>query len=163
MKRKIIIALAVALVIIQFFQIEKSSNSSNPNDVKLKYPSSSTVSDILSNACYDCHSNETIYPWYSNIQPVGWLLQAHIKEGKKHLNFSEFTNRKISYQNHKFEEIIEMVKEKEMPIPSYTWMGLHPKAKISDAQREALISWAQSNMNTLSSTYPADSLVMKRN
>ena len=62
-----------------------------------------------------------------------------------------------------FEEIIEMVKEKEMPIPSYTWMGLHPKAKISDAQREALISWAQSNMNTLSSTYPADSLVMKRN
>ena len=68
MKRKIIIALAVALVIIQFFQIEKSSNSSNPNDVKLKYPSSSAVSDILSNACYDCHSNETIYPWYSNIQ-----------------------------------------------------------------------------------------------
>lgn len=162
MKRKIIIALVVALVIIQFFQIDKNSNNANPNDVKTNYPSTPAVSEILSNACYDCHSNETIYPWYTSIQPIGWLLQSHIKDGKKHLNFSEFTNRKISYQNHKFEEIIEMVKEKEMPLPSYTWMGLHPKAKLTDAQRQELVNWAQSNMNTLSSSYPPDSLVMQR-
>ena len=86
-----------------------------------------------------------------------------MNEGKKHLNFSNFTERRIAYQNHKFEEIIEMVEKKEMPIPSYTWLGLHPEAKLTDPQRQEIIDWAKSNMSLLSSTYPPDSLVLKRN
>jgi hypothetical protein len=78
------------------------------------------------------------------------------------MNFSSFTHRNLAYQNHKFEEIIEMVKEKEMPLPSYTWMGLHPEANLTDDERNQIVQWASAQMDTLKKNYPADSLVMKR-
>ncbi len=89
-------------------------------------------------------------------------MAGHVKEAKEHLNFSEFTSRKIAVQNHKFEEIIELVEEKKMPLPSYTWLGLHPEAKLSDSQRQTIINWASAQMDTLKIQYPPDSLVMKR-
>jgi len=116
----------------------------------------------MEGACYDCHSNTTRYPWYAEVQPAAWWLANHVKEGREHLNFSEFTNRRIAYQNHKLEEVVEMVKEKEMPLPSYTWFGLHPEADLTDQQRDQLTLWAQSLMAQLAAKYPADSLVMKR-
>jgi hypothetical protein len=83
-----------------------------------------------------------------------------VKEGKKELNFSDFTNRKVAIQNHKFEEIIEMVKEGEMPLDSYTWT--HKDAKLSPEQRTTITTWAQAMMDTLSAHYPVDSLVLRR-
>ncbi len=83
-----------------------------------------------------------------------------MNEGKKHLNFSEFTSRKIAVQNHKFEEIIEMVKEGEMPLGSYTWT--HRDAVLSAEQQQTLVNWAQSCMDSLAANYPADSLVLRR-
>ncbi|MFZ1380437.1 MAG: heme-binding domain-containing protein [Saprospiraceae bacterium] len=163
MFKKILYLLLISFIVIQFFQINKTPNNALSGDIKTKYSVSESLDKTLKVACNDCHSNETKYPWYASIQPIGWWLQAHMNEGKKHLNFSNFTERRIAYQNHKFEEIIEMVEKKEMPIPSYTWLGLHPEAKLTDPQRQEIIDWAKSNMSLLSSTYPPDSLVLKRN
>ncbi|MFM8485102.1 MAG: heme-binding domain-containing protein, partial [Bacteroidota bacterium] len=93
-----------------------------------KYAVPENVMAVLKPACYDCHSNQTRYPWYAGIQPVAWWLAEHVNDGKRHLNFDEFTTRKIAVQNHKLEEIIEMVKEEEMPLGSYTWT--HADARL---------------------------------
>jgi len=93
---------------------------------------------------------------------VAWWLDHHITDGKKHLNFSDFTNMPIARQNHKFEEVIEMVEEHEMPLPSYTNLGLHTEAKLDADQREMIIEWAKAQMVYLKDNYPADSLVMPK-
>jgi hypothetical protein len=94
---------------------------------------------LLKVACYDCHSNSTIYPWYSRITPVNWWLYDHIKEGKRELNFSEFTG---SYKRkmRKLEETAEQTEKHEMPISSYLW--LHKEARLNDAQRKLIADWA---------------------
>ena len=162
MIKKILIGLGIIFLLIQIIRPAKNISGESHNDVMTKYAASGEVKNLLKDACYNCHSNHSDYPWYSNIQPVGWWLNNHIKEGKSKLKFSEFTSRRIAWQNHKFEETIEMVKEKKMPLPSYTWLGLHPEAKITDTEREMITSWAQAMMDTLANQYPADSLIMRR-
>ena len=162
MIKKILIALAIVLVLIQFIRPAKNDEGGFKYAVYNKHQMPPEVSDILKRGCLDCHSNVTKYPWYSNVQPAAWFMAKHVKKGKKNLNFSEFTNHKIAYQNRKFEEIAELVEEKEMPLPSYTWFGLHPEAKLTDAERQTLIIWAQSQMAMIAAKYPADSLVVRR-
>ena len=162
MLKKILLVLLVLFVIIQFFRPDKNDSNNLTYAISTKYEVPDHVNQILKVSCYDCHSNKTEYPWYANVQPVAWWLNDHIKDGKRHLNFSEFTNRPIAIQNHKWEEAIEMVEEKEMPLESYTYMGLHSEADLSDEQREAIINWAKSNMEYLKANYPADSLVMPK-
>ena len=162
MKKKILLGLASVLVIIQFIRPEKNISDDMTNDFSKKYPVPVEVANILTVACNDCHTNKTGYPWYSNIQPVAWWMNGHVVDGKRHLNLSNFISRPLAYQNHKMEEIIEMVKEKEMPLASYTYLGLHGDANITDDQRQILINWAQTQMDTLKAQYPPDSLVMKR-
>jgi len=162
MKKKILIVLLIILVVIQFFRPDKNVSNESTFDIAKKYHVPDSVATLLKVACNDCHSNFTVYPWYAEIQPFGWWLSNHVKDGKRHLNFSTFLSRPVAVQNHKFEETIEMVKEKEMPLVSYTWFGLHHEANLTDAQRELLVAWAQSQMDTLKANYPADSLVMKR-
>jgi hypothetical protein len=84
-----------------------------------------------------------------------------VNDGKRHLNFATFTKLPIAVQNHKLEETIEQVEEGEMPMPSYTYFGLHSNAKITDADRAKIINWAKSQMAMLKATYPADSLQLK--
>jgi hypothetical protein len=160
--KKIILALLAIFIIIQFFRPEKNLSNDQRYHIAEKYGIPSDVTLIMQGACNDCHSNLTQYPWYAEIQPGAWWLANHVEEGKEHLNFSEFTNRRIAWQNHKFEEIIEMVDEKEMPLPSYTWFGLHPEADLTDAQRQVLISWAQGQMALLQKQYPPDSLILRK-
>ena len=162
MIKKILIAILVILVAIQFFHPAKNLSDDRTNDITTKYHVPDNVSALLKPACYNCHSNKTEYPWYSRIQPIDWWLSGHVREGKQRLNFSDFTSRRIAVQNHKFEEIAELVEEKEMPLPSYTWLGFHPEAKLTDAQRQIIIDWALAQMDTLKAHYPADSLVMPR-
>lgn len=162
MIKKILIGLLAVFIIIQFFQPEKNNSDVQTNHMSGKYVISGEVQTILKNACNDCHSNKTEYPWYASIQPVGWWLADHVDEGKSHLNFSEFTSRKIAYQNHKFEEMIEEVDEGKMPLPSYTNFGLHPEANLTAEQRQVLVDWAKEQMAMLKATYPADSLVLRR-
>ena len=162
MWKKIGIALAIILVIIQFIRPEKNISGNETFAIQTKYGLPNDVENIFQVSCYDCHSNTTEYPWYSNVQPAAWFLADHVNDGKKHLNFSEFTNMPLFVQNHKLEEIKEMVEKKEMPLPSYTYFGLHQEANLTDAQRQKIIAWADSQMNYLKNTYPADSLAFPK-
>jgi hypothetical protein len=162
MKLKIAIALLVILVIIQFFRPEKNLSNDETRGIATAYAVPENVGGILQKACNDCHSNKTVYPWYAEVQPVSWWINSHIEEGKDELNFSTFTARRIASQNHKFEEIIELVKEGEMPLPSYTWLGMHPDANLTDEEKDEIISWAEQQMDKLKEQYPADSLVLRR-
>ncbi|MBK9271599.1 MAG: heme-binding domain-containing protein [Saprospiraceae bacterium] len=161
MKKKIVWVFILLVLVIQFFQIDKTSLPSANAGFFQKYKADADVTNILERACNDCHSNETKYPWYTYVQPLGWWINHHIVEGREHLNFSDFTTRKIASQNHKFEEIIEVVKEAEMPLPSYTWLGMHPEARLTKDEKSALTSWAQMQMDLIANSYPPDSL--KRN
>lgn len=161
MIKKISIAVLIILVAIQFIPYEKNLSNDMEFDVSKSYNVPDNVQTILKGACNDCHTNKSTYPWYSNIEPVGYWLNDHIKDGKKDLNFSTFTKLPIAVQNHKFEEVVEMVEEKEMPLPSYTYLGLHPEAKLTDEDRKVIVDWAKDQMAMLAATYPADSLKMK--
>jgi hypothetical protein len=90
-------------------------------------------------ACYDCHSNQSTYPWYTNIQPVGWFVKDHIEDGKKHLNFSEFGTYTAKKQAHKLEECGEMIEKGEMPLSSYTI--IHKEAVLTEAQQTSLVNY----------------------
>lgn len=162
MVKKILLGVLAVLVILQFIRPDRNDSNDNTHHISTKYEIPEEVAGILKVACNDCHSNMTKYPWYTNIQPVGWWLNHHVEEGKEHLNFSAFTQRRVAIQNHKLEEIIETVEDHEMPLESYTYLGLHAEADLSDEQRELLISWAKSQMDWLSTEYPADSLVLRR-
>jgi len=161
MWKKIGITLLVALIGIQFFHPKKNkSDSPHSNYIGNVFAIPENVKNILAKACNDCHSNNTSYPWYASIQPVHWWLNKHIKEGKKELNFDEYTNRSLRYQYHKMEETMEMVKEGKMPLDSYTWT--HKDALLTTEEKDMVLNWAQSVMDTMKAHYPLDSLVRKK-
>jgi Haem-binding domain len=162
MLKKILLALAVIIVGIQFIRPAQNLSNDQTFNISKKYHISNEVSDILKVACNDCHSNQTTYPWYANIQPVAWFLDDHVRDGKRHLNFSDFLKRPIAIQNHKLEEIVEQTEQHEMPLSSYTYFGLHAGANLTDSQRNLLISWAKTQMDSIKAQYPADSLVMPK-
>jgi hypothetical protein len=162
MALKIFFVLAALIILAQFIRPEKNISDDRTYAISTKHTVPADVNHVLEVACNDCHSNKTVYPWYSNFQPVAWWLDHHVTDGKKHLNFSEFTKRPLAIQYHKFEEIVEMVEEKEMPMNEYTYLGMHPEANLSEDQRQLLISWAKAQMDSMKANYPADSLVRKR-
>lgn len=141
MIKKILIGLLVVLVVIQFIRPERNiSELPSQNDIRVHYSVPANVESVLKRACYDCHSNNTNYPWYANIQPVLWWLQDHIEEGKEELNFSEFATYSAKKADHKLDEVIEMVEEEEMPLESYTY--IHKDAVLSSSEKKLLMDWA---------------------
>jgi len=162
MFKKILLTLLALFLIIQLFRPEKNNSNDLTNAVTKKYEVPEEVAVILKNACNDCHTNNTVYPWYANIQPAAWWLEEHVVDGKKHLNLSDFIKLPIAVQNHKFEEIVEVIDENEMPLESYTYLGLHQEANLTSADKDILKGWAVKQMDYLKSNYPADSLIMKR-
>ena len=161
MRRRILLIIIIILIAIQFIRPAKNqSNDVLTSDISHVYTVPQNVSVILKKACNDCHTNNTLYPWYAQIQPVGWWLNHHIEEGKDELNFNEFGAYAVPRQYHKLEEVVEQVKEGEMPIWSYTL--IHTNAKLTDDEKQTLINWAQGIRNTMKAKYPADSLVIKR-
>jgi hypothetical protein len=162
MLKKILIGLGIVLIIIQFIRPDKNDSNDLTYDISTKYMIPNDVNHLLQVSCNDCHSNKTEYPWYANVQPIAWWIDHHIDDGKKHLNFAEFTKIPLFVQNHKFEEIIEMVEDKEMPLPSYTNFGLHSEANLSDEERKMIMDWAKAQMDYLKNNYPADSLVFPK-
>jgi hypothetical protein len=140
--KKIFIGLAVVFVAIQFIRPAKNADAAiTANHIEQLYPVPENVHAILAKACYDCHSNNTRYPWYDNIQPVTWWLNDHIKEGKDELNFSEFGTYTLQRQAKKLKKSAHEVDEGEMPLSSYTIM--HTDAKLTDAEKQVLMSWAK--------------------
>lgn len=139
---KILIGVALALIVIQFFGIDKSAVASDPSkDLIAIEETPAEVQDILKQACYDCHSYKTEYPWYTNVAPLSWWIGHHIDEGRHHLNFSVWGEYSDKRREHKMEEFYEEVEEGEMPLTSYTWA--HSEAKLSNEQKELIINWAK--------------------
>ena len=149
--------LLIALVLIQFFRPAKNIREGDqPNAISKKFQVSADVKIILDKACMDCHSNNTRYPWYNNIQPVAWWLNDHVIDGKKELNFDEYITRRPRFQYRRMEQMIDLVKKKEMPLDSYTWT--HKDAILTEEEKTRLYDWAKSVMNALEAQYPIDSL-----
>ena len=159
-KRLGLVLLAV-LVIIQFFRPERNAGKSpGAKNIATVFPVSAEVNGLMKTACYDCHSANTYYPWYANIQPVGWWLNHHVEEGKGELDFDAFADYSPRRQFHKFEEMVEMINEGEMPLSSYTI--IHGDADLSEAQKKVLVNWAEAMMDTMKAHYPEDSLKRPR-
>ncbi len=158
--KRILMALLIIFIAIQFIRPAKNrSEGISANDISTKYPVPDSVQAILKVACYDCHSNNTRYPWYAEIQPVAWWLNNHIKDGKSGLNFSEFTSYRIKKQFHRLDDINKQVKKNEMPLSSYTL--IHTDAKLTEGQKLAIAAWATSIRDSIKAHYPPDSLVKK--
>ncbi len=141
-KRFFVLAL-IAFVVMQFIRPDKNeegSYASVQEFIEETKPISSVVT-TLETACYDCHSNQTVYPWYAEIAPVSYWLSDHIKNGKRHFNVSEWSSYSAKRKDHKLEELIEMVGAKSMPLDSYTWV--HKDAILSDAQIKEMLIWAK--------------------
>ncbi|NHW58738.1 heme-binding domain-containing protein, partial [Escherichia coli] len=109
-----------------------------------------STAKLLKSACYDCHSNETKYPWYTNIQPVAWLVKEHIDDGRKHLNFSTFATYSPEKQTRKIEESIEEIEKGGMPLESY--LLVHSEAKLSDGQKQELLNFLKQSIGKTSDT-----------
>ncbi len=139
--KKIAIALLVILIGMQFYRPEKNQAEGDyVAAFEAEAEPSAEVKQILRSACYDCHSANTEYPWYNNVAPVSYWLADHIKDGKKHLNFSDWENYTVEKKDHKLEEVVEEVKKGEMPLKEYTWT--HGDARLTQDQIIALVTWA---------------------
>lgn len=142
MFRKILLALLVIMVVIQFIRPEKNQATGvSANDITTKYAVPADVHAVLKRSCFDCHSNNTVYPWYDNIQPVAWFLNHHVEEGKGELNFSEFATYTPKRARHKLDEIGETITEGEMPLDSYLW--IHHDAKLKPEEAKLVTDWAK--------------------
>ena len=159
--KRILLLLLIGFIVIQFFRPEKNiSAGEQPNAIAKFYPVPENVHSILSKACNDCHSNNTKYPWYNNIQPVAWWMADHVDEGKRELNFDEFGSYSLRKQYKKLEETNEMVKENKMPLDSYTW--IHGDARLTNEEKLAISTWAENIRDTMEARYPMDSLLRKK-
>lgn len=154
--RYTLIGFAIIFIILQFFRSDKNQSGDTNKDISTLYAMPEPVKQILATACNDCHSNKTVYPWYSNIQPVAWWLNDHVEEGKGELNFNTFASYRIYRQYHKMDKLIEEVEEEEMPLSSYTL--IHRNAILDDNQKNELITWAKGIQQQIKATYPPDSL-----
>ncbi len=148
MKRKnIFLGLIGIFLVIQLIRIDRSIPAENPgNDFLVLEATEKSVANLIQNACYDCHSYQTEYPWYARIAPVSWWIENHINEGREHLNFSVWSSYDAKKQKHKLEECIEMMENNEMPLKSFTW--IHPEAKLSSEQKGMLVSYFKVKFNS---------------
>lgn len=126
-----ILAIVVLLVLIQLVPYGRAHT--NPPVVQEPAWDSPTTRALAKRACFDCHSNETAWPWYTNVAPVSWMIQRHVDEGRQKLNFSDWGNSR----EREVDEIAEVILEGEMPLPNY--LPMHPEARLTPAEKQALI------------------------
>lgn len=154
--------LFIAFLLIQLYPkpAKNVSESTGTNDIAAVHQVPDNVLQVLKTSCYDCHSNNSVYPWYASIQPVALWLGNHINEGKSELNFSEFGKYSLRRQYRKLEEINEEVKENKMPLSSYTL--IHRDATLNDEKKILLATWVTALRDSFKANYPADSLARKK-
>ncbi|QNM84702.1 heme-binding domain-containing protein [Polaribacter pectinis] len=140
--KKILVFLLILLVVAQFFGPEKNDgNIETVNTFLAETNPPADVKKILETTCFDCHSDKTIYPWYNSITPVNYWLNDHIKDGKKHLNFSKWSEYSLKRKEHKMDELHEEVEKGEMPLESYTYT--HSDANLTPEQIAAVVAWGK--------------------
>jgi cytochrome c551/c552 len=139
--RTLLILVGIGLVLFLLIQlIPYGRNHTNPAVVAEPTWDSPATRDLVKRACFDCHSNETVWPWYSNIAPVSWLVYHDVQEGRNRMNFSEWNSNFHPNVN----ELVGIIQEGEMPPAQYLLM--HPNAKLSAADKQALISGLQKSI-----------------
>ncbi len=154
---RILIVILVIFVLLQFIRPPVNQLvGESPAAIQTRYTVPPDVHQVLQRACYDCHSNNTIYPWYSYVQPVGWLLNSHITEGKRELNFDEFASYPAFRQYRKFQAIRQQVEDGKMPLPSYTL--IHVSSMLTPEEKGRIVHWVQAMEDTMKLRYPVDSL-----
>lgn len=146
--KKILLLLLLVFIAMQFIQPAWNKSAEiQQADIRQHFNVPANVAGILKTSCYDCHSNNTGYPWYANIQPVGWILAKHINDGKKELNFNEFSTYSERRQLSKFKAIGNSVKDGTMPLSSYTF--IHADAKFLNGQKQLIMKWAFNTADSL--------------
>ena len=147
--KKIGLILFVSFVAIQFIRPDRNkSELVLPTDITKLVSVPENVQVLLRNACYDCHSNNSNYPWYVNIQPLGWLMFRHVRQGKEALNFSEFGSYSPRRQLSKLTGIANSIRDDIMPLSSYKWM--HKNAQLTKDEKALIINWVQQSKDSLS-------------
>lgn len=147
--------LVLALVLMQFIHpVRLNPPAVGGRDLMAANPPPPKVAALLRAACYDCHSDEIKWPWYSHVAPVSWWLVGHINEAHEKLNFSKWPHDEPLRTKKKWRNISEQVSSREMPLPSYTWM--HPAARLSAADRQLLVQWADQETERLKALVPAE-------
>jgi hypothetical protein len=151
--KKILLVLLIVFVAIQFIQPARNTNGQIlPTDISKTVYVPENVQQILRTSCYDCHSNNTNYPWYNYVQPTAWILANHIKHGKKDLNFSDFGSYPTRKQQSKLKAIADQIKDGEMPLSSYTL--IHQNARLSKEEKSIIIDWALNAKDSLDKINP---------
>jgi hypothetical protein len=146
--KKILLISGILFIALQFIRpVHNKSGQILTTDISMVATIPDTVLTLLKNACDDCHSNNTDYPWYSNIQPIGWLMAYHIKKAKNQLNFSDFGSYSQRRQLSKLDGIANSIKDNIMPLKSYKIM--HKPAQLGTDEKTLLINWAQQSQDSL--------------
>jgi len=144
--KRLLVLIVVLLVVIQFVPVKAPSNNINTsNDLVSVEKLDGDVSVILKSSCYDCHSSQTHYPWYSHMAPVSWLVANDVKEGRAKLNFSDWKLNNKRRKIRQLEDIKEQVQQGEMPMGIYT--VIHKKAKLTESQKQLLVKWTDDMAN----------------
>ncbi|MBO6589718.1 heme-binding domain-containing protein [Muricauda oceani] len=138
----------VGFVGIQFFPTSRNQSDTIPKtDFMLVNDVPKQVENIIKTSCYDCHSNNTDYPWYNKVQPVAWFLEDHVTHGKEELNFNEWADYSNRRKNSKLKSIISQIENGEMPLWSYTL--IHREAKLSEDKRKTVLDWVSKLKDSL--------------
>ena len=147
--KKALVVLCLIFFAIQLIQpAHNKGGQVSSSDFAVLYDVPKPVEYILQNACYDCHSNNTQYPWYSNIQPLAWMMERHIKNGKEKLNFNDFGKNTTRKQISKLKGASNQIKDNAMPIISYSMM--HEKANLTHEEKQVVIKWMEQLADSLS-------------
>ena len=134
--------IAIVLVGIQFIPV----SITNPRATgEIDVPPE--VATVMRTSCYDCHSNETVWPWYTRVAPVSWLIARDVSKARDELNFSEWQDYTDKRKDHKLEEVEEMVADGEMPL--WFYLPLHRDARLSDGERDLLIEWSRAEREAI--------------
>jgi hypothetical protein len=146
--KRILLILLIIFIVIQFIRPARNqSGQVLPTDITKAVNIPDKVLDVFKNSCYDCHSNNTRYPWYVNIEPMGWFMANHIKNGKANLNFSEFGTYSKRKQANKLRAIAKSINDGTMPLSSYTIM--HTDAKLSEEIKKMISDWVSNARDSM--------------
>ncbi len=142
-RKNIGLILIILLLIAQFKTINKTPGDINPSaDFIVLEGAPQEIAELFDKSCYDCHSNSTDYPWYSNIAPISWWLKRHVDNGKRKINYSEWSKYTGDVRSHKIDKTIEYIEKGWMPLGSYKL--IHQEARLTNLQRKMLVDWLKS-------------------
>lgn len=148
--KRILFIGTIVFLLMQLYQPSRNEGSKKEMTESFVrvYTVPENIKTVLRTSCYDCHSNNTYYPWYSNIQPIRFFMDSHIEKGKKDLNFDEFGNYSKRKQTSKLDGIVKQIKSDEMPLSSYTL--IHKEAILTTAQKKEVIYWMNKIKDSIS-------------